>query len=47
MEKLDETSEEVIEKYICKVYGKKHIDKVNHVQTQIFLGKYEEQKQEE
>ena len=47
MEGLDETSEEVIEKYICKVYGKKHIDKVNDVRTKIFLGKYEAKKPEE
>ena len=47
MEELDETSEEVIEKYICKVYEKKDIDKVNHVQTQIFLEKYEAKKQEQ
>ena len=47
MEELDETSEEVIEKYICKVYGKKHIDKVNNVRRQIFWGKYDAKKPEE
>ena len=39
VEELDETSEEVTEKYICKVYGKKHIDKINDVRTHIFFGK--------
>ena len=47
MEELDETSEEVIEKYTCKVFGKKHIDKFNDVRSQIFLGKYEGKKSEE
>ena len=47
MEELDEASEEVIEKCICKVYGKKYIDKVNDVRTQIFFGKYEAKKPEE
>ena len=47
MEELDEASEEVIEKYICKVCGKKHIDKVSNVRTQIFWGEYEAKKPEE
>ena len=44
MEELDETSDKVIEKYIYKVCGKKHIDKINDVRTQIFLGKYKVKK---
>ena len=39
--------EKVIEKFIWKVYWKKHIDKVNDIQTQIFLAKYEAKKPEE
>ena len=44
MEELDEKFDKVIEKYIYKVCGKKHIDKINDVRTQIFLGKYKVKK---
>ena len=47
MEELDKISEEVIEKYICKVYEKKHMDNVSDVRTQIFLRKYKAKKLEE
>ena len=47
MEELDKISEEVIEKYICKVYGKKHIDNVADARTQAFSRKYKANKLEE
>ena len=47
MDELLETFEDIIEITFAKSMGKKHIDKIEDVWTQILLGKYEAKKPED